>query len=323
MKGGVSVRKAAGAFGLDRWSLQSRLKGYVAMEAKVGPVTVLSEEEGNSVEDVLLYAARHCLTLGRVHLLETVRQLCNDGRPTPWDAEKVPGKAWLSGFLKRNPQMKERATRIYEANRITDEREPRIVEFYKKWAAFLDEHEGTYCTLTRRVNSVSASFPCTPGSPGPKQKTKNPPLAAPPTTTLPRLGCVSPRCIVCVFFCPAGLECVDKINEIIVVKKLPAPSLSCLLHHLSKIDRQISVISPRPAAPIARGLNGTLAQTHRVTTSWCKALQAEARREAGDDESGMALLHAVLDQFLLTHASQRLEGMQENATAAAIKGMRR
>lgn len=44
-----------------------------------------------------------------------------------------------------------------------------------------------------------------------------------------------------------------------------------------------------------------------------KALQAEACRQAGHNESGVALLHAVLNQLLFTHASQRLE----NTTAAA------
>ncbi|CAB1119567.1 unnamed protein product [Ectocarpus sp. CCAP 1310/34] len=111
------------------------------MKARVGPATFLSEEEEKSLEDVLLYAGRHCLAVGRLHLLETVIQLCNDGRPIPWDPGQGPGKDWLAGFLKRHPRVSERTTRIYEANRITEDKEPRIVEFYKKWAALLDEHK--------------------------------------------------------------------------------------------------------------------------------------------------------------------------------------
>lgn len=141
VRGGMSIRRAAKVYDIDRLSLSRRLTGEVAMKAKVGPGTVLSEEEENSLEDVLLYAGRHCLAVGRLHLLETVRVLCSDGRPTPWGPGKAPGKDWLAGFLKRHPRVSERSTRIYEANRITEDKDPRIVEFYKNWAAFLDEHK--------------------------------------------------------------------------------------------------------------------------------------------------------------------------------------
>lgn len=141
VKLGMSVRKAAKMYDIDRWSLGSRLKGTVAMSGKVGPGTVLTEEEENSLEDVLLYAGSHCLAVSRVHLLETVRRLCSDGRPIPWDPEKGPGKEWLAGFLRRHPRVSERTTRIYEANRIAEPDEPRIIEFYKKWTAFLEEHK--------------------------------------------------------------------------------------------------------------------------------------------------------------------------------------
>lgn len=138
VRGGMSVRKAAKVYDIDRLSLKRRLDGEVAMDAKVGPGTVMSEEEENSIEDCLLYAGRNCLAVSRLHLLETVRLLCLD-RKTPWDPEKGPGKDWLAGFLERHPRVRERTTRIYEANRVTDESEPRIVEFYRKWAALLED----------------------------------------------------------------------------------------------------------------------------------------------------------------------------------------
>lgn len=55
-----------------------------------------------------------------------------------------------------------------------------------------------------------------------------------------------------------------------------------------------------------RRLACVLSNKENKYNRFAQALQAEAGCEAGDDESGVALLHAVLHQLLLTHASQRL-----------------
>ncbi|CAN0288422.1 unnamed protein product, partial [Pylaiella littoralis] len=91
------------------------------------------------LEDILLFSARNYLAVDRVPLRDAVRRLCNDGRRIPWDPEKGPGKDWLAGFLRRHPRVAERSTRIYEANRITEEEESRMVQFYERRAALLDE----------------------------------------------------------------------------------------------------------------------------------------------------------------------------------------
>ncbi|CAN0195608.1 unnamed protein product, partial [Ascophyllum nodosum] len=66
-----------------------------------------------------------------------MRQLCSDGRKTPWEANKGPGKAWAQGFLKRHPRVLKRSTRIYEVNRITENDEPRIRKFYEMWGEYI------------------------------------------------------------------------------------------------------------------------------------------------------------------------------------------
>ena len=75
--------------------------------------------------------------MGRVQLREAMRQLCSDGRKTPWEANKGPGKAWAQGFLKRHPRVLKRSTRIYEVNRITENDEPRIRKFYEMWGEYI------------------------------------------------------------------------------------------------------------------------------------------------------------------------------------------
>ncbi|CAB1113787.1 unnamed protein product [Ectocarpus sp. CCAP 1310/34] len=93
---GMLVGKAAEVFGVGRTSIEDRRRGLAAMNPKVDTETILSNEEEDSLEDILLFAARNFLAVHRVHLKDGVRRLCNDGRRIPWDPEKrVRGKIGL------------------------------------------------------------------------------------------------------------------------------------------------------------------------------------------------------------------------------------
>lgn len=127
-RGEMSLRVAARTYGLPLASLHDRVKNKVAIDARVGPGTVLSKEEEDFVEDVLIYASRHFLLLGRRELRDAVRNICTDGRKVPWDPDKGPGDSWLEA---RHPGLSERATHIYEANRINEDGEPRLQAFYE------------------------------------------------------------------------------------------------------------------------------------------------------------------------------------------------
>lgn len=76
----MSQKAAAAAFGVGRTSLQRRLSGVCAMDARSGPRTVMTAAEEDAVEDLLLYAGRNYMPLSTADLTERVRQLCNDGR---------------------------------------------------------------------------------------------------------------------------------------------------------------------------------------------------------------------------------------------------
>ncbi|CAB1114064.1 unnamed protein product [Ectocarpus sp. CCAP 1310/34] len=99
VRGGMKIREASvyALWAIDGWSSKSRLDGEVAMKAKVGPATALSEEEENSLEDVLLYAGRHCLAVGRLHLLETVIAVQRRS-PDPLGSREGSGEG-LAGWL--------------------------------------------------------------------------------------------------------------------------------------------------------------------------------------------------------------------------------
>ncbi|CAB1096613.1 unnamed protein product [Ectocarpus sp. CCAP 1310/34] len=139
--GSMSRYAAAAAFGLSKTSLLRRLSGECDMDARVGHGTVLTKEEENALEDVLLYAGRNYIPLTRNDLKERVRQLCNDDRPIPWDPDKGLGKSWLQGFLRGHDRISLRLARIYEANRMTSPEDDRLHKFYKFWQEFVNEHK--------------------------------------------------------------------------------------------------------------------------------------------------------------------------------------
>ena len=102
------------------------------MDASVGAAIVLSLEEENPFEEALICAHRY-LGIGRLELRQAVTKLCNDGRNVPWDRVKGPGRKWLDLSLRRHPRFSERSCRVYEANSITADDEPRLRLFYTSW----------------------------------------------------------------------------------------------------------------------------------------------------------------------------------------------
>ena len=103
------------------------------IDASVGAGTVLTLEEEKSLEDALIWAAHRRLGVGRLELKQALTKLGNDGRLVPWDRVNGPGRKWLDLFLRRHPRLSERSCRIYEANRITADDEPRLRSFYANW----------------------------------------------------------------------------------------------------------------------------------------------------------------------------------------------
>ena len=137
----MTALQAQKAFGISRKSIIRRLKGVCAMDASVGPATVLRREEEGWIVDTLLYAAHNHLGLSRSDLVEAVRKLCSDGRQVPWKPEQGPGPKWVRGFLKRHPQLSERSSRIYEANRVVSNDDERLRSFYGAWEDFTKDND--------------------------------------------------------------------------------------------------------------------------------------------------------------------------------------
>lgn len=91
--GQMPHRQAAAVYGASTNSIRIFLNGSMGMNSRVGPATILTTEEANVIENVLLWVSRRHLRLWRADLVETVRVICNDSRKVPWNREVGTGRA--------------------------------------------------------------------------------------------------------------------------------------------------------------------------------------------------------------------------------------
>jgi hypothetical protein len=111
VRAGRSVRSAAARFQVGQSAITHRLSDGVLMDDKIGPGTVMTEQEENAVEDIFLFAARQLLFVGWVQPREAVRQLRSDGLETaltrwpqhPLGSQQRPGEGVGSGLPQEVP----------------------------------------------------------------------------------------------------------------------------------------------------------------------------------------------------------------------------
>ena len=91
-EGTMSIWHATETFAVSKTSIHKRLKGVIPMDSKVGPSTVLTQEDEAALVDSLLWAGRHQLALGRSEMVDAVRTLYLGDHPVPWRPEIGPGR---------------------------------------------------------------------------------------------------------------------------------------------------------------------------------------------------------------------------------------
>jgi hypothetical protein len=105
----ISLNQASKEYGIPKTTLQNTVH-YKYSKHKVGHKTVLTEAEEQRIAEWCVHMARIGYGRTRQELLHTVKTIIDeDERPNPFHDNK-PGRAWLDGFFKRNPQLTVRTT---------------------------------------------------------------------------------------------------------------------------------------------------------------------------------------------------------------------
>lgn len=107
---GMSIRGAATKFKVPRMTLSDKCKGKTPLARKMGPPTILEEDEENNLVKWILHLGENGFPVSKDHLLDSVQMLVkNRKRETPFTDDR-PGKHWYKAFLKRHPILTQRVS---------------------------------------------------------------------------------------------------------------------------------------------------------------------------------------------------------------------
>lgn len=103
-----SIRQAERSYHVPHSTLINKLKGKTPTKRKMGPSTVLTDDEENILVRWILACAKKGFPLNKKLLCETVHDIIkSDGRPNPFK-DGLPGIKWFHAFLKRHSEISQR-----------------------------------------------------------------------------------------------------------------------------------------------------------------------------------------------------------------------
>ena len=137
---GLSVRQAAKAAGVPYTSLQRRVTGQVAVDAKAGAKTLLTLDEEQAMAAALIRLSEAGQGFTRVDLKYKATLIALDGRPVKFGEEGVSDK-WLDGFMKRwGEHLSLRKGLIHDGRRRAADNPEQIREYFKRVKQVMAEH---------------------------------------------------------------------------------------------------------------------------------------------------------------------------------------
>ncbi|XP_076303005.1 uncharacterized protein LOC143221405 [Lasioglossum baleicum] len=102
---GISLRKAASAYGVPVATLARRKNNPEVVKMKTGPATVLTETEELEIVNWILYRAERGYPVNKTELLDCVQKYIQSlKKETPF-IENRPGRHWYEGFRKRHQNL--------------------------------------------------------------------------------------------------------------------------------------------------------------------------------------------------------------------------
>ena len=102
---GVSLRKAASAYGVPTATLGRKKNNPDAIKTKTGPETVLSKSEENEIVNWMLYKAEREIPVTKIELLDSVQKYVTMMQKKTLFINSHPSRHWYEGFRKRYPQL--------------------------------------------------------------------------------------------------------------------------------------------------------------------------------------------------------------------------
>lgn len=123
-EGMKTTRQAARDFNVPFSTLQAKVKGKHPEGRRMGPKTVLTDEEEDILVRYIVAKAKKGFPLHKRNLVDTVQKIVTeDQRQTPFTNNK-PGNSWVAGFFKRHNEITQRHSEVINRGRakVTEEK---------------------------------------------------------------------------------------------------------------------------------------------------------------------------------------------------------
>lgn len=136
--GKLSINKASQVYSIPKGTLVNKLKSDDPFLRKMGPPSVLSQEEEKRLKDWILDKAKLGFPMHEEDLKDAVQKVLNDSKRTTIFNNNRPGKKWVELFLKRHPEISKRNTEVISKARATVT-ESKLREWFDELTCYLHE----------------------------------------------------------------------------------------------------------------------------------------------------------------------------------------
>lgn len=142
---GRSTREVSQTFGIPRSTLQDRLKrGNDASGPSMGRHSVFTKQDEKVFTDQVIMLSKLYYGISATEIKRCAFAYAkeNNIQPNPFsENNQSAGKAWLRGFLKRNPSITLRKPEATSINRVSAFNSDEVSRFYKNIATVMDKYQ--------------------------------------------------------------------------------------------------------------------------------------------------------------------------------------
>lgn len=108
IQNGSTIAASARKYGIPRSTLSEKRSGRHPIEHRMGPDTVLSQDEENLLEKWIFHIADSGFPASKDQLLDSVQMLLNETKRQTVFTDNRPGRKWYDGFKRRHPLVAEK-----------------------------------------------------------------------------------------------------------------------------------------------------------------------------------------------------------------------
>lgn len=127
---GATIAASARKFGIPRSTLSEKRSGKHPIDCRMGPDTVLTQDEENLLEEWIFHVSDAGFPVTKHQLLDSVQRILNKSKRKTVFTNNRPGRKWYAAFRKRHPKVVER-----ESQNLTRARASVTEEDLRKWFA--------------------------------------------------------------------------------------------------------------------------------------------------------------------------------------------